>query len=315
MSLVVDSLRISTEKVVLVKDAYLRVDKGERVAVVGESGSGKSLTALSILKLLPENLSFSGRLEVDGISVLKLEGEELRKFRWKKISIIFQDPSAALNPLLPVGEQVAEAIYYHEGVKDKKELKDRIVELFRETGIPNPEERIRAYPHHLSGGLKQRVAIAMALACSPKYVLADEPTTALDVTVQKRILELLSRVAERGTGIVLITHDMGVVSEFADTVYVMYAGYTVEWGRREEVISSPLHPYTKALIDCSPALDGGLKKRLPFIPGAIPQPSEKIDGCPFHPRCPAANERCKQELPPFIVEGRRGVRCFLYLKK
>ncbi len=315
MPLVVENLRISVFEIDLVKDAHLKVNKGEKVAVVGESGSGKSLMALSILKLLPDNLSLKGKIEVDGIPVLKLKGEKLRKFRWEKVSMVFQDPSSALNPLLPVGEQVAEAILYHENVKSKKVLREKVVELFHKTGIPNPQERFKAYPHHLSGGLKQRVAIAMALACRPGYILADEPTTALDVTVQKRILELFSKVVEEGTSIVLITHDMGVVSEFADTIYVMYAGYTVEWGKKEEVISSPLHPYTKALIECSPILNGGVKRRLPFIPGNIPQPSEKIKGCPFHPRCPMTDKRCKEKPPPLIIEGERGVRCFLYSKK
>jgi len=312
MSLVVGSLSIETGNYRIVKDAFLEVKKGERVAVVGESGSGKSLTALSILKLLPENLHIAGEINVDGLDVLSLQGEELRKFRWEKVSMIFQDPSASLNPLMKIKEQIGEALLYH-GKAEKGEIEEKVVELLKLAEVPEPEERMNAYPHHLSGGLKQRVAIAMALACNPDYILADEPTTALDVTVQAKILNLLKNLSvEKNTGILLITHDMGVVAAFSQRVFVMYAGYTVESGRTEEIFETPLHPYTKGLIECSPVLNGGEKRKLFSIPGNIPEPSEKIVGCPFHPRCPKVKEICKREVPPTVkVEGRK-VRCFLY---
>ena len=311
MSLKVKNLNISRGTVELVVSGEVHCNRGERVAVVGESGSGKSLTALSVLKLLPESLKVSGEITVDGKEVLKLKGEELRRFRWEKVAMVFQDPSSSLNPLMTVGEQVEEALIFHGFRGTEKELKERVVELFKLAQIPEPEKRINAYPHHLSGGLKQRVAIAMALACNPGYLIADEPTTALDVTVQKRILELLTELSQKNKmGVLLITHDMGVVEEFAQKVFVMYSGYTVEEGKKEEILKSPLHPYTEGLIASSPKLTGRPKRRLPAIPGNVPEPQERPQGCPFHPRCKKAEEICRREVPPTLeVEGRR-VRCF-----
>ena len=311
MSLRVKNLNISRGTVELVVSGEVHCNRGERVAVVGESGSGKSLTALSVLKLLPESLKVSGEITVDGKEVLKLKGEELRRFRWEKVAMVFQDPSSSLNPLMTVGEQVEEALIFHGFRGTEKELKERVVELFKLAQIPEPEKRINAYPHHLSGGLKQRVAIAMALACSPGYLIADEPTTALDVTVQKRILELLTELSQKSEmGVLLITHDMGVVEEFAQKVFVMYSGYTVEEGKKEEILKHPLHPYTEGLIASSPKLTGRPKRRLPAIPGNVPEPNERPSGCPFHPRCKKAEEICRREVPPTVeVEGRR-VRCF-----
>ncbi len=311
MSLKVKNLNISRGTVELVVSGEVHCNRGERVAVVGESGSGKSLTALSVLKLLPESLKVSGEITVDGKEVLKLKGEELRRFRWEKVAMVFQDPSSSLNPLMTVGEQVEEALIFHGFRGTEKELKERVVELFKLAQIPEPEKRINAYPHHLSGGLKQRVAIAMALACNPGYLIADEPTTALDVTVQKRILELLTELSQKNRmGVLLITHDMGVVEEFAQKVFVMYSGYTVEEGKKEEILKSPLHPYTEGLIASSPKLTGRPKRRLPAIPGNVPEPQERPPGCPFHPRCKKAEEICRREVPPTLeVEGRR-VRCF-----
>jgi oligopeptide/dipeptide ABC transporter ATP-binding protein len=311
MSLIAERLSISTSNSFLVKEAFLKVERGKRVALVGESGSGKSLTALSFLKLLPENLKVSGRLEVDGINVLKLKGKELRSFRWKKVAMVFQDPSSSLNPLMKVKEQVGEAILHHR-LASKEEVEGMVLELLKMVNIPEPQTKMNAYPHHLSGGLKQRVAIAMALACDPDYLIADEPTTALDVTVQAKILELLKEISRtKRTGILLITHDMGVVSEFSEEVFVMYAGYTVEAGRTEEVFNSPLHPYTKALIECAPKLGGGKKRKLPFIPGSISDSLSVKKGCPFYPRCPFAKEICKKEMPPAHKADGRMVRCFL----
>ncbi len=308
MSLVVDNLRISAGPLRIVKGSYCSVSRGERVALVGESGSGKSLTALSVLKLLPDNLTAEGKVEVDGVEVLSLRGERLRQFRWEKVSMVFQDPSSSLNPLMTVGKQVEEALKYHgfEG-----NLRERVVELFEMAEIPEPEKRVDAYPHQLSGGLKQRVAIAMALACNPGYVVADEPTTALDVTVQKKILELMVKLSvEKDVGILLITHDIGVVAEFSEKLFVMYAGYTVEAGRTEEVLRNPVHPYTKGLIECFPKLDGGVKRKLKSIPGRVPEPGEIETGCPFYPRCPFAKPVCREEMPPIVEEGGRWFRCF-----
>ncbi len=311
MSLKVKNLKISRGTVELVVSGEVHCNRGEKVAVVGESGSGKSLTALSVLRLLPESLKVSGEITVDGRDVLKLKGEELRRFRWEKVAMVFQDPSSSLNPLITVGEQVEEALIFHGFKGTEKELKERVVELFKLAQIPEPEKRINAYPHHLSGGLKQRVAIAMALACSPNYLIADEPTTALDVTVQKRILELLKELSKKKEmGTVLITHDMAVVEEFAERVFVMYSGFTVESGSKEEIFRKPLHPYTEGLIASSPKLTGVAKRRLPAIPGNVPEPSNRPKGCPFHPRCPKVREVCRKEPPPAVKIENRTVRCF-----
>ena len=311
MSLEVFFLSILVDQVELVVDGRLRCEKGERIAVVGESGSGKSLTGLSVLKLLPESLRVKGKIRVDGVDVLKLEGGKLRQFRWKKVSMVFQDPSSSLNPLMKVGEQVAEALVFHGFKGTGKELREKVVELFKLVQIPEAEKRFDAYPHHLSGGLKQRVAMAMALACNPDYLIADEPTTALDVTVQKRILKLLVELSKkREMGTVLITHDMAVVDEFAERVFVMYSGFTVEEGRKEDVLRNPLHPYTEGLIKSSPGLAGRPKRKLPAIPGSVPEPSERPKGCPFHPRCRKAGEICRKEIPPITAVEGRFVRCF-----
>lgn len=311
MSLKVENLKVKSGEVEILKEVFWKVERGEISALVGESGSGKSISALSVLKLLPETLKVSGRIEADGTEVLNLKGEELRRFRWEKVSMVFQDPSSALNPLLTVGEQIVEPMLYHGVVKSRKEGMERAVELLKKCQVPRAQERFYAYPHHLSGGLKQRCAIAMALACGPGYLLADEPTTALDVTVQKRILALIKSLSRNeNLGTLLITHDIGVVEEVSDDVFVLYAGYTVEAGRTEEVLKRPMHPYTKGLIECSPKLNGGAKRRLRAIPGSVPEPSERITGCPFHPRCSKAKEVCRKEVPPIVAEGGRTFRCF-----
>ncbi|WP_456454718.1 ABC transporter ATP-binding protein [Thermovibrio sp.] len=311
MPLEVKDLEIRTlGGVRLVKKVFWRVDKGKISAIVGESGSGKSISALTVLKLLPESLKVSGKVVVDGIEPLKLKGRELLSFRWKKVSFVFQDPNSAFNPLLKVGEQVIEPMVYHKEVPSKEEAVKRGIELLKLCQVPSPKERFFSYPHHLSGGLKQRCAIAMALSCSPDYLIADEPTTALDATVQKRILELLKELSLNGLGIALITHDIGVVEEVADRVFVIYAGYTVEWGSKEEVLGSPKHPYTKGLIECTPKLKGGKKGKLKAIPGSVPEPSVELKGCPFYPRCFKAKEICKEKFPPYTVSGGRGYACF-----
>ncbi len=295
----------------MLKEVYWEVKRGELVALVGESGSGKSISALTVLKLLPPSFKFSGEVLVDGVSPFKLSDEELRKFRWEKVSMVFQDPSSSLNPLLTVGEQIVEPMLYHKTVKSSREARKRAVELLELCQVPQPEDRFNSYPHQLSGGLKQRCAVAMALACSPSYLIADEPTTALDVTVQKKVLSLLRELSKkRGLGVLLITHDMGVVREVSDRLFVLYGGYTLESGRTREVLSSPRHPYTKGLIECSPGLTLAGKRRLKAIPGGVPEPSEEVKGCPFHPRCYKAKKVCKEELPPVSLEGERAYRCF-----
>ena len=312
MPLNVENLNISVKNLKLVKDVTLKVNRGERVAIVGESGSGKSITCLSILRLLPENFTVSGKINVDGFNVLSARKRDLNRFRWKKVSIIFQDPSSSLNPLMTVGKQIEEAIMAHENI-GKKEIKERILELLKIAQVPEPENRIDAYPHHLSGGIKQRITIAMALACNPSYILADEPTTALDVTVQAQILELInSLTSKEKIGFLFVTHDMGIVSEISDRVYVMYSGYIVEEGKTEEIFSNPLHPYTEGLIKCSPKLDAGKKRHLFYIPGNIPEPTETVEGCPFHPRCEKAMDICRKRLPEIKPLNGRNVRCFLY---
>jgi oligopeptide/dipeptide ABC transporter ATP-binding protein len=313
LALLVENLKVRKGEVEIVCDGHLKVEPGERVAVVGESGSGKSITAFTLLKLLPEGLKAEGRVEVDGTDVLSLKGEELRRFRWKKVSMVFQDPSAALNPLMKVGEQIGEALLYHGFKGTKEELRQKVVELLKECEVPKAEERYDAYPHHLSGGLKQRVAIAMAVACNPSYLIADEPTTALDVSVQAKILTLFKKLsAEQGTGIVLITHDVGVVAQFAQKVFVTYAGYTVEAGGVKELLNFPLHPYTEGLIECTPELSCEVKgkRRLKTIPGSVPEPQNRPRGCPFHPRCRKAKQVCKEETPPLKKVGERSVACF-----
>ena len=313
MRLEINALSVYAGKNRILKDVSIAVSRGERVALVGESGSGKSITCLSVMGLLPENLRAEGEVKLGDFNVLKAGKREINRFRWKEVSIIFQDPSSSLNPLIPVGKQVEEAIRAHESIDDR-EARKRVIELFSLAKVPEPEERYGSYPHQLSGGIKQRVMIAMALACNPSFVLADEPTTALDVTVQAQILDLLKVLTvEREVGFLLVTHDMGIVAEVSERVYVMYAGYIVEEGRTFDVFENPLHPYTDGIIKCSPKIDGGKKRHLFSIPGTVPDPSERLSGCPFHERCRFAHERCRSEVPELEAVGSgRKVRCFLY---
>jgi oligopeptide/dipeptide ABC transporter ATP-binding protein len=290
------------------------VEAGEIVGVVGESGSGKSVTSLSILGLVPRP---PGRIE-KGSSV-RFKGEELvgapearlRQVRGNEIAMIFQEPMTSLNPVYPVGEQIAEALRLHRKM-GKREARARAVELLREVGIADPEERARAYPHQLSGGMRQRVMIAIALSCEPALLIADEPTTALDVTIQAQILELILALRERrGMGVLLITHDLGVVAEVCDRVVVMYGGEVVEQGSVEELFRDPRHPYTRGLLAAIPRL-GKRVERLAAIPGTVPAPTAWPQGCRFHPRCAEALPRCADEAPPLVTLGAgRSVRCWL----
>ncbi|NOT35729.1 MAG: ABC transporter ATP-binding protein [Candidatus Eisenbacteria bacterium] len=270
----------------------------ETLAVVGESGSGKSVTALSILGLVPQppgrivggSMRFRGR-ELRGMPI-----SELRKIRGKEISMIFQEPMTSLNPVYSCGEQIMEALMLHEGL-DRKAARQRAIEMLQLVGIPLPEQRVDEYPHQMSGGMRQRVMIAMALACRPAILIADEPTTALDVTIQAQILELLERLQrDLGMAVLLITHDLGVVAETADRVAVMYAGQVVEYCDVNEAFERTLHPYTAGLLASLPKL--GIKQEtLRVIPGNVPNPAHFPPGCRFHPRCPIAIDRCRTEMP------------------
>ncbi len=270
----------------------------ETVCIVGESGCGKTVTALAVLGLLrqPPAQIAGGRILFDGQSLLESEPERMRALRGKRIAMVFQEPMTSLNPVFTIGDQIAEAISAHERVPDK-ELRRRAIRLLEEVGIPDPEQRLTDYPHQLSGGQRQRVMIAMALACSPDLLIADEPTTALDVTVQAQIINLFIELRNtKHTAIQYITHDLGVVAAIADRVYVMYAGIIVEQGAAAHIFRQARHPYTQALLDALPTRDKR-GQRLYSIPGNVPHPAYKPEGCPFHPRCKYIQPSCKLQFP------------------
>ena len=283
----------------------------ETLAVVGESGSGKSVTALSILALVPSppGRIVGGSIRFRGRELVGLPAAPMRKIRGKEISMIFQEPMTSLNPVFTCGEQIAEALVLHERL-DRRAAHARAIEMLRLVGIPLPEQRVDEYPHQMSGGMRQRVMIAMALACHPAILIADEPTTALDVTIQAQILELLARLqAELGMAVLLITHDLGVVAETADRVAVMYAGQVVEYCTVAEAFERTLHPYTAGLLASLPKL-GVKQDALRVIPGNVPNPARFPAGCRFHPRCPAAGARCRSERPVLLgAGGQRLVAC------
>jgi len=285
-------------RVRVVDDVSFSIAGGEVVALVGESGCGKSLTALSILRLVPKpgRLEADTRISLEGTELTTLSVPEMRKIRGHQIAMIFQEPMSALNPVVTVGAQVVEAIRLHERIASGAARK-RVEELFERVGIPDPRKRFDSYPHQLSGGLKQRVMIAMAVSMRPRLLIADEPTTALDVTVQAQILELLRELqTSLGTSILLITHDLGVVNELADRVLMMYAGRTIESGERHTVLSQPRHPYTRGLLRAIPAR-AARGARLFEIQGVVPSPEHWPSGCRFAPRCELRFEPCEVELP------------------
>jgi oligopeptide/dipeptide ABC transporter ATP-binding protein len=285
---------------------------GETLAVVGESGSGKSVTSLSILRLVasPPGFHAGGEIRFRGRDLLGLREPEMRAVRGREISMIFQEPQSSLNPVHTCGDQIAEVVETHEKT-GRRAARERAVEMLRLVGIPAPEQRADEYPHQLSGGMRQRVMIAMALACRPALLIADEPTTALDVTIQAQILELLERLRrELGMAVLLITHDLGVVAETADRVAVMYAGQVVEYCTVAETFARTLHPYTAGLLASLPRL-GRRSERLPVIAGNVPNPARFPSGCRFHPRCPVAQARCREAEPPLApFEGAHAVRCW-----
>ncbi len=285
---------------------------GETLAIVGESGCGKSVTAMSILRLLPMPPArfAAGRIEFEGRNLLELSEPEMRAVRGDRISMIFQEPMTSLNPVLTIGQQVAEVLVLHRGLSQREALA-QAVEGLRKVQIGEPERRLRQYPHELSGGMRQRVMIAMALACGPRLLIADEPTTALDVTIQAQILQLMRQLgAETGASIILITHDLGVVAEMAQRVIVMYAGRKVEEASVEDLFAQPRHPYTRGLLGSMPHLSGAAaidddapRPRLVEIPGLVPSLKEAMAGCLFAPRCPNASQRCRTEVPPMQPHG------------
>lgn len=296
-----------------VEDVSFDVDQGEILAIVGESGSGKSVTSLSIMDLLAEPGHVAGgSLEFEGKDLATLSEKQYRELRGNDMAMIFQEPMTSLNPVYRVGNQIVEAIRTHEKVS-KAEAKDRAVDLLRKVGIPSPEARINDYPHQMSGGMRQRVMIAMALACNPKLLIADEPTTALDVTIQAQILDLLRRLRDdTGMAVLLITHDLGVVSETADRVVVMYCGQVVEEAEVRTLFDHPMHPYTLGLLKSIPRLEDDDSKRLYMIKGMVPNPLEMPPGCHFSDRCDSCMDICRTKVPELVdVDGHK-VRCFLY---
>ena len=293
------------------------VRKGETLGVVGESGCGKSVTALSIMRLIPDppGKIMGGDIIFEGQSLLSLSNDDMRRIRGNKISMIFQEPMTSLNPVYTIGNQISEALRLHQGL-NKKDARDRSIEMLQLVGIPLPERRVDEHPHQLSGGMRQRAMIAMALSCNPSLLIADEPTTALDVTIQAQILDLMGSLkADLNTAIILITHDLGVVAESVARVVVMYAGKVVEEADVYNIFENPLHPYTEGLLESIPRIDHSAQKqeRLKEIRGVVPIPSQLPRGCHFNPRCPKVMDICREEIPDLKEEksGHR-VRCWLY---
>ena len=285
------------------------VDTGEILAIVGESGSGKSVSMLALMGLLPWTATVTAdELTFDGHDLLKMDKRARRKIVGNDLAMIFQEPMSSLNPCFPVGWQIKESLRFHLGL-NRAERHKRAIELFEQVGIPDPEKRLSVFPHQMSGGMNQRVMIAMAIACKPKLLIADEPTTALDVTIQAQILDLLTSLRdETGMGLVLITHDMGVVAETAERVSVQYAGQKIEEQQVLPLFREPHHPYTAALLDALPERATG--KRLPTIPGVVPGQFDRPAGCLFSPRCKFANDKCRAENPPPLGEALAKARCF-----
>lgn len=284
---------------------------GEALGVVGESGSGKSVTSLSIMRLVaPPGRIIGGEIWFEGANLLQKSEAEMQALRGNRISIVFQEPASSLNPVYAVGEQIAEVIRWHEG-ESRRAARLKATDLLRLVGIPSPEQRVDTYPHQMSGGMRQRVMIAMALACQPRLLIADEPTTALDVTIQAQILDLLRRLQqELGMAIILITHSLGVIAELVRRVVVLYAGKVVEEADVEALFAAPQHPYTVGLLSSLPKVSGG-RERLTAIEGAVPDPLALPSGCRFHPRCPWRQSVCEREEPPLLAVGAaHGSRCW-----
>jgi oligopeptide transport system ATP-binding protein len=285
-----------------VDDVSFHIMPGETLGIVGESGCGKSITAMSIMRLIPSppGKIVGGQILFDGEDVMKMSDEEVRSIRGNKIAMIFQDPMTSLNPVLTINRQISESLELHLGMS-KSQSRARSVELLKMVGIPNAEERVDQYPHQFSGGMRQRVMIAMALSCNPSLLIADEPTTALDVTIQAQILDLMRNLQqEHNTALMMITHDLGVVAGMTDRIQVMYAGHVVETAPTEELFANPRHPYTIGLLNSIPRLDAVAKAKLNPIRGLPPDLIDLPDMCPFLPRCDYAREKCEQQNPPLL---------------
>ncbi|HZI84949.1 MAG TPA: ABC transporter ATP-binding protein [Casimicrobiaceae bacterium] len=294
------SFAVEGRELVAVDGVSFDLRPGRTLAIVGESGCGKSVTALSIMGLVGASGRVQGEIVFDGSDLTSLSPAEMRELRGNRLSMIFQEPMTSLNPAFTVGEQIAEVLLRHRAVS-REEARARTIDLLRQVHVPSPESRFTDYPHRLSGGMRQRVMIAMALACRPKLLIADEPTTALDVTIQAQILDLMRALREEtGTAIIIITHDLGVVAELADEVAVMYAGRIVEQAGVARLFAQPQHPYTVGLLGSMPRLDLD-QPRLPAIEGLVPNPLDPVAGCRFHPRCPFAIPRCRAESPPLAA--------------
>ncbi len=300
-----------------VEGVSLQVERGECAAIVGESGSGKSVTSLAIMRLLdtPPALVQVDRLEIDGEDITALSESKMQDLRGKVVSLVSQDALAALNPVMTVGRQIDEIFIRHQK-KSRKEAKASSIEALRLVGVPSPEKRYSEFPHELSGGMRQRVLIAMAFACQSKLIIADEPTTALDVTIQAQVLELLKSLQKaQKTSLILITHDLSVVAHMADTVYVMYCGKVVEEAPLRQLFHEPLHPYTEALLQSVPHLTEG-NRHFVQIPDTVPNPMNKPSGCYFHPRCRYCTAVCREKMPPLESRaGGRQIRCFHPLRE
>jgi oligopeptide/dipeptide ABC transporter ATP-binding protein len=297
---------IGNERVARALDGVsYEIRKGETVCLVGESGCGKTVSALTILGIIPQppGKIMGGKVLFNGQNLLDLGEEEMQKIRGNHIAMVFQEPMTSLNPVFTIGDQIKEVIAVHERL-DEGETRRRCIQILKDVGIPSPEQRLKDYPHQLSGGLRQRVMIAMALACNPDLVIADEPTTALDVTIQAQILNLFEELQQkRHMSLLYITHDLGVVANIADRIYVMYAGIIVEQGDTSDIFNNPCHPYTQGLLASLP----GRSKRgsmLHSIPGTVPDPANKPSGCPFHPRCNSAIETCRSQFPGMCDYGK-----------
>lgn len=307
------SFKTNRGKVTAVDGVSFCVNKGEILGIVGESGCGKSVTSQSVMRLYDEKYlaTYEGEIIFDGKQLLGLKESEMEKIRGNEISMIFQDSLSSLNPVFTVGDQIAEALRIHQGL-NKEQAYEKAVEMLKLTGIPAPEQRVKNYPHEMSGGMRQRAMIAMALACQPKLLIADEPTTALDVTIQAQIMDLIKNLnKELNTGIILITHDLGVVAQTCQRVVIMYLGQIVEEGSTEDIFKRPLHPYTMGLIKSIPTLSSDKDKELFMIKGTVPSLSQVPKGCRFCARCPKATERCKEEMPELVtISETQKVRCF-----
>ncbi len=296
--------------VTIVDGVDYAVEEGQVFGVAGESGSGKTMSVLALLQLLPRGARTSGRATYEGRDLLRLSGRALRRVRGRELAMVFQDPMTSLHPMMSIGRQLSEHVRYHEGLSRKAALA-RAAELLEQVRIPDPERALQAFPHQFSGGMRQRVAIAGALAARPKLLIADEPTTALDVTVQAGILRLLDRLRrENGLSVIMITHDLGVLSSIADHVSVFYAGRIVESGPTQELLSHPRHPYTRALLDALPHPESEGRLELQAIPGLPPSPRHRPPGCSFHPRCAYARPDCSESVPPLLpVSNKRLLAC------